>query len=171
MPCHWDTGVTWWALACHQAGRVPRGAILQGRVYCLLNDRDRFDLHHIVRARQASDDEQRAWGIGREALLTDLPYGGGVVEVGDIRRRLHNIVERATYGLDGGLQVMPYLSGLGFGVTFAHDAAIRGSAHLSGDVGGIADLTTWIGRAGTWCRDSDMFCWAYWLLSRMTDSS
>ena len=68
----------------------------RGRVYArLLNDRDRLDLHHIVRARQASDDEQRAGGgIGREALLTDLPYGGGVVEVGDIRRGLHDIVER-----------------------------------------------------------------------------
>src|SRR4029453_3745290 len=110
----------------------PGCALLLNHCYCL-------NLHQIIRARQASDNEQRAGGgIGREALLTHLPYGRGVVEVGDIRRRLHNIVERATYGLDGGLQVMPYLSGLGFGVTFAHDAAIRGSAHLARVVGGVA---------------------------------
>jgi len=30
--------------------------------------------------------------------------------------------------------------GLGFGVTFAHDAAVTGGAHLAGDVGGVADF-------------------------------
>ena len=39
------------------------------------------------------------WGVGREPLLTDLPYRGGVADVGDIRCRLHDIVQGATYGL------------------------------------------------------------------------
>src|SRR5712691_5859342 len=131
--------------ALHEHASMPvalQGAILQWPRYpLLLNHRDCLILHHIIRARQASDDEQCAGGgIARAALLTDLTYGGGVVEVRDIRRCLHNIVERATYGLDGGLQVMPYLSGLGFGVTFAHDAAVTGGAHLAGDVDGVADF-------------------------------
>src|SRR5215831_14973474 len=119
----------------------------------LLNHRDGLNLHQIIRTRQASDDEQCArGGIGRKALLTDLPNGGGIVEIGDIRRCLHNIVECATYGLDGGLQVMPYLSGLGFGVTFAHNAAIRGSAHLASNVGSVADLDHV--RIAAWLRHS-----------------
>src|SRR5215475_8543839 len=125
---------------CHAHASMPvalQCAILQWPCCALLlNHRDCLNLHQIIRARQASDDEQCAGGgIGREALLTDLPYGGGVVEVGDIRRRLHNIVERAAYGLDGGLQVMPYLSGLGFGVTFAHDIPVTANTHLAGDIG------------------------------------
>jgi hypothetical protein len=45
---------------------------------------------------------------------------------------------------------MPYLSGLGFGVIFAHNAAVTANAHLSGDVSGVADfdhvtITTWLG--------------------------
>src|SRR5439155_6961606 len=35
---------------------------------------------------------------------------------------------------------MPYLSRLGFGVTFAHDGPVTGSAHLAGDVSSVADL-------------------------------
>src|SRR5262245_37561257 len=98
-------GNTCLALARLHASRVtmchPPVAAFYPR---LLNHRDGLNLHQIIRARQASDDEQCAGGgIGRETLLTDLTYGGGVVEIGDIRRRLHNIVERATYGLDGGL--------------------------------------------------------------------
>src|SRR5262249_8204090 len=109
-------GTLWPPFHAHASMPVAlQCAILQWpRSALLLNTRDCLHLHQIIRARQASDDEQGAGGgIGREALLTDLPYGGGVVEVSDIRRRFHNIVECATYGLDGGLQIMPYLSGLG----------------------------------------------------------
>src|SRR5205823_256827 len=84
---------------------VLKFAILQWSPWALLlNHRDRLNFHHIIRARQSGDNEQRAGGgIGWEALLTHFAYRGGVVDVSDICGRLHNIVESATYGLDGGL--------------------------------------------------------------------
>jgi hypothetical protein len=46
-------------------------AILQWRRYALLlNHCDCLNLHHIIRARQASDDEQCAVGDWSEALFT-----------------------------------------------------------------------------------------------------
>src|SRR5437764_11314974 len=86
------------------SARPPSRGAAAPRYPLLLNHCNGLNLHEIIRARQASDDEQGAGGgVGREALLTHLAYGGGVVEVGDIRRGLDKIVERATYGLAGDL--------------------------------------------------------------------
>src|SRR5262249_56092809 len=102
---------------------------------------DALDLHQEVRVEELLHHDERAGRqLAREDFLAGLGHGRTILDLRDVGRDLHEIVEVAAGGLEHAAHVLKHLAGPGARVAFAHDGAAGVPRHLSRDVEQAAAL-------------------------------